>query len=267
MEPDNLGVETLEGNIANINLVDILIMITSGGMVGTLEICSANVVKKIFFREKGVSIVSYPPNPQWRLGDLLIEMGRLTPEKLQQALEKQRETQTLIGRVLIQNQYVSYEDILYAIRRQIKEELFELFQWTDAEFVFRQGAMNQETRLADSRVMDLSFDTARYVVDIAGIINTLRSLNKDGTLCIYGAQNQIDIEFRNNVLFMGTYGIDANQSFLNYLKALQVIDENDILQLPALPSVYEQVASLGKVHELPHLYYDWMASLFLRVIQ
>ncbi|MEK7486355.1 MAG: PQQ-binding-like beta-propeller repeat protein, partial [Planctomycetota bacterium] len=25
-------------------------------------------------------------------------------------------------------------------------------------------------------------------------------------------------------------------------------------------------ASLGKVHELPHLYYDWMASLFLRVI-
>jgi outer membrane protein assembly factor BamB len=263
---DYEGVETLEGNLANISLIDVLSMITNGGLQGTLEISSANVVKKIFFREKGVSISSFPPNVHWRLGDLLIEMGRITPEQLEQALQEQRNSQALLGQILLRNNFISYEDIHYTIRRQIKEELFELFQWKNAKFVFLQGVDSPEAKNADSRVVDLSFNTSRYVLNLAGVLGTFSSMERDGILHLRGVENQIDLEFRSGILYMGTHGIDTEQSFLNFLLASQVLTEGDLAQLPPIGSAYEKVEALGKIPHLPELYYEWMASLFLHIL-
>ncbi|HCJ66706.1 MAG TPA: type II secretion system protein GspE, partial [Elusimicrobia bacterium] len=53
-----------------------------------------------------------------RLGDLLVDLGIISREQLQQALEVQRQTGGKLGRILIQLGFVTEEVLLYFLGKQ-----------------------------------------------------------------------------------------------------------------------------------------------------
>jgi type IV pilus assembly protein PilB len=58
--------------------------------------------------------------PKKRLGEILIEDGRLTRESLEEALNHQKKEGGLIGQILIRLGYVSEEDVVAAVGKQLK---------------------------------------------------------------------------------------------------------------------------------------------------
>jgi hypothetical protein len=62
-----------------------------------------------------------------RLGEILMESGRITPEQRDQALERQKSTNETIGDVLIQLGYADQEDIDRALK-QNKRKLGEILK-------------------------------------------------------------------------------------------------------------------------------------------
>jgi type IV pilus assembly protein PilB len=61
--------------------------------------------------------------PHIRLGDLLVELGRLTEENLHYVLEEQRSTKRRLGQLLIDKGFLSEEELLQVLARQFKLEL------------------------------------------------------------------------------------------------------------------------------------------------
>src|SRR5712691_2608173 len=61
--------------------------------------------------------------PHIRLGDLLVEVGRLTEENLRYVLEEQRSTKRRLGQLLIDKGFLSEEELLQTLARQFNLEV------------------------------------------------------------------------------------------------------------------------------------------------
>ena len=63
---------------------------------------------------------------KFRLGDILIDQGLLTPQQLQAALQEQKKSGRKLGRVLIDQRFVSEEQLSQAMARQVGADYVDL---------------------------------------------------------------------------------------------------------------------------------------------
>ena len=61
-----------------------------------------------------------------RLGEILISEGLIVDEQLSLALDIQKKTEEKLGDILVTQGMVSYDEILYAIKRQLNIALIDL---------------------------------------------------------------------------------------------------------------------------------------------
>jgi type IV pilus assembly protein PilB len=61
-----------------------------------------------------------------RLGDLLVETGLLTRDSLEQALDAQKDTAKRLGQVLIEMNFISEEEVAFALAMQLKMPFLDL---------------------------------------------------------------------------------------------------------------------------------------------
>lgn len=106
-----------EGHCESSVLGMILELAMSGRNRGRLEIATPEVTFRFRFRNRlVVSASEDPPVAERRLGDLLIDSGRLTEDAVERALEIQQETGSRLGEVLV-GQHALRESELAAILR------------------------------------------------------------------------------------------------------------------------------------------------------
>jgi type IV pilus assembly protein PilB len=67
-----------------------------------------------------------PPSGARLLGQILIEMKRITPEQLQEALETQKQTGELLGSILVEMDAIREEDVAFALGTQEGLETVDL---------------------------------------------------------------------------------------------------------------------------------------------
>lgn len=72
-------------------------------------------------------------NERKRLGEILVEMGLLTAEQLQFALEKSSKSKVLLGSFLLTEGVVSEENMAKALGNQFGLETVDLKQWDEAD--------------------------------------------------------------------------------------------------------------------------------------
>jgi hypothetical protein len=72
---------------------------------------------------------------------MLIYSGVLTHEALDKALETQQvgRDQKLLGEILVEQGALEVEKLKATIRRQLEEEIWELFSWESGNFRFEQS--------------------------------------------------------------------------------------------------------------------------------
>jgi len=138
----------LEGNLKAFQLPDILRFLAMGRMTGILTFASSGRVVELVIKDG--SLIGVGSTERFlKLGQMLVYAGRIGRKALDEVLEAVRESSRglMTGEILIERNLVGREEVEQALKLQIKEELWELFSWTDGTFKFEHGtgkAMQRE---------------------------------------------------------------------------------------------------------------------------
>jgi hypothetical protein len=129
----------LEGTIKDFGLPDIFQLIGLQRKTGVLTLKNEKDNVTVTF-ESGMVVMadSSTKRLEDRLGNVLVKQGKLTKDKLDEALQTQKATLQRLGRVLTSNNYITEKDLKEALHVQISQIVFKVFRWRDGEYHFAQ---------------------------------------------------------------------------------------------------------------------------------
>ncbi len=125
----------LSGNLQTMSVGDLLQWLSLARKTGTLVVSRGGVEKKIFFR-KGQLISSASNDPREYLGQFLMSHGYITEDELNKAMEVQRESHILLGKILVTIKAIEQKDLVRLMRLKAEEEIYDIFVWPDGDFHF-----------------------------------------------------------------------------------------------------------------------------------
>jgi uncharacterized protein DUF4388 len=127
----------LEGTIKDFGLPDIFQLIGLQRKTGLLTLKHDQDQVTVFF-ENGmvVNADSASKRLEDRLGNVLVKQGKLSKERLEEALATQKQTLQRLGHVLVTQSYITQKDLKDAITVQVSQIVFKVFRWRDGEYHF-----------------------------------------------------------------------------------------------------------------------------------
>lgn len=126
---------SFSGNLRTMPFSDLLQFLSANVVTGTLQVRSQQIVKVINF-EKGRIVSSSSSDPREYLGHFLVSQGYIDEEALRIAMEVQRNSKMLLGKVLVMGGKVSEEEMMRLLRLKSEETVYSLFLWDEGEFSF-----------------------------------------------------------------------------------------------------------------------------------
>lgn len=127
----------LEGTIKDFGLPDIFQLIGLQKKTGLLTLKNEKDQVTVSF-ESGMVVAadSSTKRLEDRLGNVLVKQGKLSKEKLDEALQTQKATLQRLGHVLVTQNYITEKDLKDAIQVQVSQLVFKVFRWRDGEYHF-----------------------------------------------------------------------------------------------------------------------------------
>jgi uncharacterized protein DUF4388 len=127
----------LEGTIKDFGLPDIFQLIGLQRKTGLLTLKHDQDQVTVYF-ENGmvVNADSASKRLEDRLGNVLVKQGKLSKDRLDEALATQKQTLQRLGHVLTTQSYITQKDLKDAITVQVSQIVFKVFRWRDGEYHF-----------------------------------------------------------------------------------------------------------------------------------
>lgn len=176
----------LKGELRTFSLGEVFQSLAINNHTGTLKITAPGKLQKLIYFEKGtITLFSSGGAGPARIGDVLVREGKLTPEKLEEALAEQKETKELLGEILLRRGLVTEKDLRRALEKKIREELYDLFLWKEGSFEFHLDCfpeheiddLQRKTRIALD-VKSVTMEGLRRLDEWTLIQKELRTLNE-----------------------------------------------------------------------------------------
>ena len=131
----------LTGTLGDFSLTDVLQLIGLQRKSGVLYLHRGEEQVSIGFDSgRVVSAESNRRPAEFKVGQLLVRTGKLTEERLNEALRRQQATLQRLGHVLVESNWVDKETVRRQLLLQITETIYDLFRWKDGEYDFRPEA-------------------------------------------------------------------------------------------------------------------------------
>jgi outer membrane protein assembly factor BamB/tetratricopeptide (TPR) repeat protein len=135
----------LKGDLSSFSLGEIFQSLAINNHTGTLKISSKNNPDKLIYFDNGeITLFSTGSADLPRMGEVLIRLGKISQEGLDEALAEQSQTKAILGEVLLQRGFVSEDDLRAALETKIREEIYDLFLWNQGAFEFHMDYFPQE---------------------------------------------------------------------------------------------------------------------------
>jgi len=128
----------LQGNIERFTLPEIFQLVSASRKTGTLGIQRDDDIVMVYFKDGSV-IYGYGPRKTYHIGRMLVDMGRISPEQLDESISIQAAEQSKnkrLGQILIDKRYIDRADLEQVIRKQVEELIFSLMSWDRGSFKF-----------------------------------------------------------------------------------------------------------------------------------
>lgn len=125
------------------DLPEVLQWVTIGRKTGSLAFVKDKTKIHLFLQE-GKIISSRSNDPTKQLGQFLLFQGKITEPQLKRAFEIHLQTRTVLGKILVQENMVSQEDIEQALVTRTEEVIYDLFLWEDGYFHFSASGYSLE---------------------------------------------------------------------------------------------------------------------------
>lgn len=130
----------LSGNLNTMSFADLLQFLSANPTTGTLQVRRGHILKMVFF-DKGKIISSSSSDPRDYLGNFLVSLGMITEQELTMAMDIQRSSKMLLGKILVMGGKVSETDMVRLLQIKTEETIYSLFLWDEGEFVFYQDEL------------------------------------------------------------------------------------------------------------------------------
>ncbi|MEO0155507.1 MAG: DUF4388 domain-containing protein [candidate division WOR-3 bacterium] len=132
----------IEGDLKSINFASILQLIAQEKLTGVLKIKKKNEVVDIGFIEGQITGAFFEKGEKTeRLENYLVRSGFIKKNLYEMIKEIHEETKRPIMNIIIDDKYLTMEEIERIIRFKIQEVIDEVFTWQEGEFKFEQGAV------------------------------------------------------------------------------------------------------------------------------
>jgi hypothetical protein len=147
------------GNIQEVPLPLILQDLQQGKATGALIVRRSGVEKSIYLKN-GQIVFATSTDVHDRLGEMLVKTRLLSREHLEAALKLYQKNAGIkkIGAILVENGFLSPKDLFAGLKTQVKDILYGLFLWNDAEYRF-------EDRLPPD-IIQLQFNLPDLIAEI-----------------------------------------------------------------------------------------------------
>jgi hypothetical protein len=127
----------LEGTIKDFGLPDIFQLIGLQRKTGLLTLKNDKEQVTVTF-ENGMVVMadSSAKRLEDRLGNVLVKQGKLSRERLDEALQTQKATLQRMGHILTTGNYITVKDLKDALQVQVSQIVYKVFRWRDGEYHF-----------------------------------------------------------------------------------------------------------------------------------
>ena len=129
----------LEGTIKDFGLPDIFQLIGLQRKTGHLTLTNerdGETVTVTFENGMVVMADSSARRLEDRLGNVLVKQGKLSRERLEEALEVQEQTLQRLGHILSSGRIITAKDLRDALQVQVSQIVFRVFRWRDGRYQF-----------------------------------------------------------------------------------------------------------------------------------
>jgi hypothetical protein len=147
---------SLTGDLATMELLDLLGWLALRRKTGTLHVRARAVHKQLVLRE-GALQACHSNDPRETLGQFLVRDRLITEEDLFKALLRQEQERRRLGAILVADGVLTADQVKRALRANGTEAVYDLFLWTEGRFDFQDREQPRE------QAVDLGLDLASVV--------------------------------------------------------------------------------------------------------
>jgi len=127
----------LKGDLSSFSLGEVFQSLAINNHTGTLKITHPVYSPKLIYFENGkITLFSSGSPGVPRLGEMLVRLGKISQQDLDEALAEQKESKELLGEVFLRKDLVTEQELKYALEKKIREEIYDLFLWKQGHFEF-----------------------------------------------------------------------------------------------------------------------------------
>lgn len=148
----------IAGNLKTMELAELLQWLSQGHKTGTLVIARGEVEKQVFFRG-GKIISAASTDPKEHLGHFLVSHGFITEQQLADAVRRQEADRTLLGKILVDMGLITPERLDQMLRMKAEEGIYDLFSWPEGDFRFL------DDELPEYQMVPLALDVTGLVLE------------------------------------------------------------------------------------------------------
>jgi hypothetical protein len=117
------------------SLVDLLQFLAAGRKSGTLKFDRGKVTKQVYFKN-GLIVGSKSNDPREYLGQVLLHYGKVDDAQLKTAREAQRSSGAKLGEVLVEQGFLTENEVLEILKTRTLDAIYDLFMWNEGDFEF-----------------------------------------------------------------------------------------------------------------------------------
>jgi outer membrane protein assembly factor BamB len=169
---------SLQGDLAELQIGELLQTLTLNNHEGTLRVRSEKEGDKYFYLSKGEIQLVSPGKKGLRLGDALMKAGKVKKDDLDRAVKHQVATGKKIGEALVELEIVAESDIEAVIHQQFREEFFEIFLLTKGQFEFHFRTKPDQIVQFDETVSRVSVNTSSLMLEALRQIDEWQVMSK-----------------------------------------------------------------------------------------
>ena len=125
----------IQGTLKTMSLTDLLQFLAAGRKSGTLKFDLGKITKQVYFK-KGMIVGSKSNDPREYLGQVLLHYGKVDEDQLKAAREVQRTSGAKLGEVLVEQGFLTENEVLDILKTRTLDAIYDLFVWTDGDFEF-----------------------------------------------------------------------------------------------------------------------------------
>ncbi len=161
----------LEGNLETFYLSSLFQLLSNDKKTGNLRITHDDDVVTVHFCE-GTIVSATSSDNEKHLGYLLRSEGVIGSMELEKHLQIARNRKERLGKVLVDECFISKEELDKFVRMQVENILFTLFHWIQGKFRFEECAVSA------AEATDTQFETMGLILEASRRVDEMSVLEK-----------------------------------------------------------------------------------------